>query len=355
MMGRTMVVHKDGSKRQASRATIRDIAAMAGVSIATVSRVINGRPDVAEDTRELVLQHIREHGYATNRSARSLAGGQTGLAALTVPFVHTEYFAQIISGAAEAIYERDMRFVLCPTLHEHDREVSLLERLMHGTTDGAILLLPSETNAELVALSRQRYPFVVVDPREPLDDTVPVVASAHWSAARTTTEHLIALGHRRIGAITGPATWAASVDRLSGYRSAHHTMGLPSDDRLLQEGDFTLEGGYRAGQVLLDRANPPTAIFAFNDNMAFGVMRAARERGLSIPRDLSVAGYDDISAASMVEPTLTTVRQPLQEMGRVAAGLLGRMLDGRRVDVTRIELSNRLIVRRSTGRVPPGN
>ncbi len=345
-------MQKDGNKRQTSRATIRDIAAVAGVSIATVSRVINGRPDVAEDTRELVLQHIREHGYATNRSARGLAGGQTGLAALTVPFVHAEYFAEIVSGAAEAIFDRDMRFVLCPTQHEHDREVSLLDRLMHGTTDGAILLLPSETSAELVALSHQDYPFVVVDPREPLDDTVPVVASAHWNGARMITEHLISLGHRRIGAITGPLNWTASIDRLSGYRSALHAAGLPSDDRLLEETDFSIAGGYRAAAALLDGSDPPSAIFAFNDNTAFGVMRTAKERGVAIPRDLSVAGYDDVSPARLVDPQLTTVRQPLQEMGRVAAGLLGRMLDGTRVDVTRIELSNRLIVRGSTGHAP---
>lgn len=346
-----MALQKNGDKRPPSRATIRDIAALAGVSIATVSRVVNGRPDVSEDTRELVLQHVREHAYATNRSARGLAGGRTGLAALTLPFVHAEYFSEIASGAAEGIFERDMRFVLCPTQHEHDREVSLLERLMHGTTDGAILLLPTETNAELLALTHQDYPFVVVDPREPLDDCIPVVTSAHWNGARSVTEHLIALGHRRIAAITGPAAWCATVDRLVGYQSALHAAGLAVRDEMIQEGDFMIESGYLIANRLLDLADPPTAIFAFNDNMAFGVIRAAKERGLRVPRDLSVVGYDDAIPSTIVDPALTTVRQPLQEMGRVAAGLLGRMLDRSRMDVTRIELSNRLIVRESTG--PP--
>ena len=148
-----------------SRATIREVASAAGVSIATVSRVLNGRPDVAPQTREAVLQVVRDHGFATNRSARALSGGRTGLVGVTLPIVHAAYFSYILSGAAEALYEQDMRMVLCPTLHQHEREVTLLDRLMHGTTDGAVLTLPEETNEELRALQRLGYPFVVVDPR----------------------------------------------------------------------------------------------------------------------------------------------------------------------------------------------
>src|SRR6184192_1780960 len=156
------------SASSASRATIRDIASEAGVSIATVSRVLNGRPDVSAETREAVLTVVRERGFSTNRSARALSGGRTGLVGLATPFLNAPYFAAILEGADEALYEQDIRIVMCSTHHRHDREVTLLDRLMHGTTDGAILLLPEETNEELEALQRKRYPFVVVDPRVPL-------------------------------------------------------------------------------------------------------------------------------------------------------------------------------------------
>src|SRR5713101_3206876 len=143
-----------------ARATIRDIASAAGVSIATVSRVVNNRPDVAPATREAVMRVVRDSGFTTNRSARGLSGGRTGLVGITLPIVHAAYFAFILSGAAEALYEQAMRAVLCPTQHEHEREVTLLDRLMHGTTDGGLLLLPSESNEELKALGRRGYPFV---------------------------------------------------------------------------------------------------------------------------------------------------------------------------------------------------
>jgi LacI family transcriptional regulator len=334
---------------QNGKMTIRDIASLAGVSIATVSRVLNGRPDVSPETRETVLQLVREHNFSFNRSARSLASGRTGLIGLTTPLVHAEYFALLMSGAAEALYERDLRSVMCPTLHEHDREVSLLDRLMHGTTDGAILLLPSESSEELAALQDRDFPFVVLDPREPLDDRIPVVSAAHWSGARSAVDHLTGLGHRRVAAITGPSSWLASIDRLDGYHAALAARGILAPAEYIRESDFQLEGGHLATQQLLDLPEPPTAIFAFNDNMAIGAMRAAQDRGLVIPRDLSVVGFDDSWGATIVSPPLTTVSQPLQEMGRVAVSLLIRLLEGRRVQTLRIELSTKLVVRQSTG------
>jgi LacI family transcriptional regulator len=293
------------------RVTIREIAELAGVSVATVSRVMNDREDVSPETRELVQRIVRERGYTTNRTARGLSAGRTGLIGATVPLVHPAYFSFILSGAAEALYERDMRLVLCPTQHEHEREVSLLERMMHGTTDGGLLINPQESSTELETLLLNGYHFVVVDPLRPLNERIPSVSSANSAGADAAVQHLLSLGHRRIGAITGPRGWIATEERLRGYHSALASAGILAEPALVQEANFETEQGRRAARHLLDLHDPPTAIFAFNDNIAIGVVQAARERGIRMPEELSVVGFDDVEAAEIVTPMLTTIRQPL--------------------------------------------
>jgi LacI family transcriptional regulator len=333
------------------RATIRDIADLAGVSIATVSRVLNDRPDVSPETRETVLQVVREHGFSTNRGARGLSSGRTGMIGLTLPLVADAYFGPILSGAAEALYERDLRIVLAATLHEHDREVSLVERLMRGTTDGAILMLPEESEAELLSLQQQGFPFVVVDPREPPPDGIPCVAAMHAAGAKQATEHLLSLGHRRIGAIAGSPGWYATEERLAGFRAALAGAGILLDPELVVHSDWRLPWGTAAAHRLLELADPPTAIFGFNDNVAIGALHAAHERGLRVPDDLSVVGFDDTHQSVIVTPRLTSVAQPLAELGRMGVSLLVRLLEGQRLDALRIELATRLVVRDSTA--PP--
>jgi LacI family transcriptional regulator len=328
--------------------TIRDIARLAGVSIATVSRVLNDRPDVAPETREVVLEVVRRLGFSTNRSARSLSGGRTGFVGVTLPIVHAPYFSFILAGASEALYEQDMRVILCPTLHQYEREVTLLDRLMHGTTDGSLLLLPEETSEELKALQEQRYPFVVVDPRVHLDEGIPSVSAAHASGAQRATEHLLSLGHRRIAAITGPEGMMSTEERRTGYHAALAAAGVMPDPELEMTSNWLISGGHEAATSLFDLKDPPTAIFAFNDNLAIGAMRAARARSVRVPEDLSIVGFDDAEEAAIVTPALTTVRQPLAEMGRMAVSLLVRLLDKQRVEALRVELATRLIVREST-------
>jgi LacI family transcriptional regulator len=334
-----------------ARVTIREIADLAGVSIATVSRVVNGHSDVSEETRDAVMRIVREHGYATNRSARGLSAGRTGLVGVLVPLVYPVYFSAILSGAAEALYEQELRLVLSPTQHEHDREVSLLDRLMHGMTDGALIVLPEESSDELARLLEQGYRFVVVDPRLPLDGRVPSVSAAHASGADQAMSHLLGLGHRRIAAITGPRGWVATEDRRRGYHAALAAQGILPEPSLEVEADFEIAPGRDAAGHLLDLHDPPTAIFAFNDNLAIGALQAARDRGLRVPGDLSVVGFDDVEPATIVTPTLTTVRQPLAEMGRTAVSLLMRLLERQRFETLRVELATRLVVRESTG--PP--
>jgi LacI family transcriptional regulator len=334
------------------RATIRDIADLAGVSIATVSRVLNDRPDVAPGTRETVLQVVREHGFSTNRGARALSSGRTGIVGLTLPLVNDAYFGPILSGASEALYEQDMRIMLCPTLHEHDREVSLLDRLTHGTTDGAILMLPEESSDELLHLQANGYPFVVVDPREAPPDGIACVSAMHAAGAKVATEHLLELGHRRIGAIGGAPGWYANEERMIGFRAALASARLLPDPDMILYGDWSIPTGEIAADELLSRSEPPTAIFAFNDNAAIGILNVARRRGLRVPEDLSVVGFDDTFQATIVTPQLTTVRQPLAELGRLGVSLLMRLIEGQRLDALRIELATTLVVRDSTGPVP---
>jgi LacI family transcriptional regulator, galactose operon repressor len=333
---------------QDARVTIRDVAAQTGLSIATVSRVLNGRDDVSAETRELVRKVVQEHGYTVSRSARSLSAGRTGLVGVLVPLVYPVYFSAILSGAAEALYEQDMRLLLSPTGHEHDREVSLIDRLVHGETDGALVVLPEESSAELERLLDDGYRFVVVDPRLPLDDRIPSVSAAHTAGADQAMRHLLGLGHRRIAAITGPRGWVATEDRRRGYLAALAAAGIVPDPSLEADSDFEIGGGREAARRLLDLADPPTAIFAFNDNLAIGAIQAARARGLSVPGDLSVVGFDDVEHATIVTPSLTTVRQPLAEMGRTAVSLLMRLLERQAFETLHVELGTRLVVREST-------
>jgi LacI family transcriptional regulator len=336
---------------RARRTTIRQIAAEAGVSIATVSRVLNGRDDVSDETRDLVSRIIRENGYTANRSARGLSAGRTGLVGILVPLVYPAYFAGILAGAAEALSERGLQIVLSPTGGEHDREVTVLDRL-HGLSDGALIILPEESSEELERLLDSGYRFVVLDPLMPLDERIPSVSAAHTSGADQAMRHLLDLGHRRIAQITGPRGWLATEDRRRGYRAALAAAGILPDPALEVEAVPEIAPGRDAAEQLLDLSQPPTAIFAFNDNIAIGAIEAAKARGLRVPEDLSIVGFDDVENATIVTPALTTVRQPLAEMGRTGVSLLTRLLEGQRFETLHVELATRLVVRDSTAPAP---
>ena len=335
------------AQRALQRTTIREIADEAGVSIATVSRVLNGRGDVSDETRDLVTRVIRENGYTANRSARGLSAGRTGLVGVVVPLVYPAYFSSIVAGVAEALFERDLHIVLSPTGHEHDREVSVLDRL-HGVTDGSLIILPEESSEELERHLDNNYRFVVLDPLMPLDDRIPSVSAAHMSGADQAMRHLLQLGHRRIAHIAGPKGWVATEDRRRGYRAGFASVGVLPDPALEAEAIPEIDSGRDAATALLALRDRPTAIFAFNDNIAIGAIQAARARGLRVPDDLSVVGFDDVEHATIVTPALTTVRQPLAEMGRTAVSLLSRLMERQSFETLHVELATRLVVRDST-------
>src|SRR5262249_713459 len=226
--------------------------------------------------REQVGRVIRARGYTANRSARGLSGGRKDLVGVLVPLVYPVYFSAILSGVAEALYEHDMRVVLSPTGHEHDREDSLLDRLMHGVPDGALIVLPEESSEELERLLDEGYNFVVIDPLKPLDERIPSVSAAHASGADQAMQHLLELGHRRIGAITGPGGWVATEDRRRGYHAALAAAGILPDLELEVEADFEIVGGPRAARAPPAPPGPPQGGSAVQHHRAIRRPHAAR-------------------------------------------------------------------------------
>jgi LacI family transcriptional regulator, galactose operon repressor len=270
-----------------------------------------------------------------------------GRVGVLVPVAFDWYFAGILHGVAEAVYEHRLRLLLSPTRHEHAREVALLNELREAT-DGAVLVLPEESSEELLAVVSDDYPLVVVDPLVPLDARIPSVAAANASGAEQAVQHLLELGHRRIAAIAGPPGWVATEDRRRAYRGALVAAGIPFEPALELEADFDFDPGAQAAAVLLELDPPPTAIFAFSDMIAIGAMRTARSRGIRIPDELSIVGFDDSVYAPIVDPALTTVRQPLAEMGATAVDLLVRLMRKETVDTLHLEPFTRLVVRETT-------
>jgi LacI family transcriptional regulator len=334
------------------RATVRDIAAETGVSIATVSRVLNNRANVAAQTRQLVRQAVERLG-AQAPGPRATVPRPTGDAVyVRCPYVLTDYFGLIVSSIAETLELHNRQLIL--NAGEYSQRLDVLGGLAgRPGIGGAILILPPEPGDQLVQLGAGGFPFVVVDPRTPLPRDMVAVSAAHFAGARMLTAHLIELGHRRIGVIGGPCDWQASDQRLAGHAAALANVGVLPAPQLLRSVEPTTEHGYRAAGELLDLPDRPTALVGFNDKSAVGALRAAAERGLRVPAELSVVGFDDIDLSTATRPMLTTVRQPLQEMGRMAVSLLMRLIERHELEALHVELATELVIRDSTGPVPP--
>lgn len=260
------------------------------------------------------------------------------------------YFGAILAGVTDAAYEQGLRVSIASTRHEHAREVQLLAQLF-DTTDGALVILPEQSGDELKRAVSDDYPVVVIDPLVPLGGAVPSVAAENRRGARQAIDHLVMLGHRRIGVISGPPGWMAVEERRAGWREALDGLGIPVEPALFVEADWEIGPGADAAAQLLELDDPPTAIFGFNDAIAIGALKAAGERGLQVPEDVSIVGFDDLPYATIVTPPLTTIRQPLAEIGRAGVRLVLQLLDSERAETPQIEMPTRLVVRESTG--PP--
>ncbi len=328
--------------------TLAEVAKIAGVSRMTASRAMNNQPGVSAKMREEILRIADEMGYATNPLAQKLSTGRTRILGVVVQ-LHTPFAADLVLGigstARGAGYE-----MLAYSLPADDSEppgnvVSLLQHI----ADGVIAILPYEVNY-LDSLANASVPVVTIDSQT--DDTpFPSVISDSYQGGRLAMQHLADLGHRRIGFITGKTRLTSARDRLQAFHDSVGQLGLDRDPALVVSGNYLQTGGFDATNELLALPERPTAIFASNDMSAIGAMAAIREAGLKVPQDISLVGFDDIPLARQVHPPLTTIRQPLQEMGRAAVNMLLPLILGLELPSRQTVLPTELVVRASTRRL----
>ena len=332
--------------RDAGRSTLTGIAAEAGVSVSTVSKVLNGRTDVAPGTRDRVSKLLRSHGYQV------VAGMRFGVVDLLVGSLHGPWAEELIRGAVDAARE-DGHSIVVTTVSTGAEFSDWLERAARRGTDGVLSVLYLPTAAERARLAGAHIPLIVVDPPTEPGSDIRSVGTTNWQGGLTATRHLAELGHRRIGAIGGPERFWSANARLDGYRTALMRSGLPVDEDVVVRGEFAVSDGRGLARLLLDRPDAPTAIVAGNDNQAFGVLQALGERGLRVPDDISLVGFDD-AVAAWATPPLTTIRQPLAAMTAAGFRMLRMDADGVAAQPQHVELATSLVVRESAGPPRPG-
>jgi LacI family transcriptional regulator, galactose operon repressor len=333
----------------AGRTTLAAVARLAGVSVATVSKVVNGRSDVAPKTRSRVQDLLRRHEYVAPAGRRA---GTAAPAAIEAQFAGElrPYVAEALAGIIAAAAESGVSVAVSQPDHgpRWARDlVSMGRRALVSVTS-------VYTPAYLDALTRAGLPLVVLDPTNLPHSDVNSVGSTNFAGGVAATRHLLDFGHRRIAYLGGPPGAAVSQARVHGYRAAMEAGRAPVPGAYVRPGEFTHETGVRGAAALLGLPEPPTAVFAGNDEIALGVIETARTLGLRVPEDLSVVGFDDTLLARMASPPLSTVRQPLREMGGVALRIALRLADGERLESHHVELATELVVRASTAPVRPG-
>ena len=330
------------------RTTLSQVAAQAGVSKGTVSKVLNGRPDVGEDTRERVRAAVADLGYTGSAARRP----RTAIV-LVFDTLESNYSLQVMAGAVDACgrAEADLMLSTLPSLEQGDVPPFSEDWFARcgRTGETAVIAVTTPLTAEQVAAAAHaQVPLVAIDPVNSLPSTVPSIGSTNWAGGHEATTHLLGLGHRRIGHLSGAGGSVPARERLAGYRSALEDAGVPPDPGLVTGGGFSYEAGFAGAQELLELEDPPTALFAASDEAALGAFEAARQAGLRVPEDLSVVGFDDTLLARWASPKLTTVRQPLHAMGEMAVERAITLLAGGSRRVHPLQLQTSLVERSST-------
>lgn len=338
-----------------STLTIDKIAELAAVSRATVSRVINNHPNVRQTVRERVLRVINEHSYVPQAAAQNLASRRTNIISLFIPrnaltIFSDPFFSHVIQGIAETC--TSLGYFLMLSMVTADLNQGFFHHMARSRHSDGVIILSSDVDDPILPLLKGRAPLVLVGSHPYFRDLSWVDAENH-EGARNGVNHLIRLGHRRIATITGPLQMAAAVDRRNGYKQALLEAGMPIVPELLVEGDFTQEGGYQAMRTLLSIRPRPTAVFIASDMMATGALHATHGAGLAVPDDLAVVGFDDVPMASFVNPPLTTIRQPIYELGTIAVKLLIEQLTQAAPAPQQTRIPTQLIIRQSCGATLP--
>jgi DNA-binding LacI/PurR family transcriptional regulator len=341
------------SRRRSNRVTIRDVADQAGVSIGTVSLALSDNPDVADATKERVRDTAMRLGYQPSAAGQALRAGRMNAVGLVIPhsgqhvFSHL-YFMQVLSGMSRVLNEADMTLILSTASEETDEDTAYVKVLRSLMVDGVVLASFALRDPHIGSLKQRQLPFVVIG-RYPQDASVPAVGVDDFGGAHAATVHLIEHGHRRIAHICGQDGHLSAMDRREGYITALREHGLDVRPEYMVGGDYSEEAGRAGMRMLLDLSEPPTAIFAGNDETAIGAMTTLRDAGIEPGRDFAVVGFDDVRFAAHVTPPLTTVRQPMDDLGAAAARLLLHVLDGDDPTVTQSVLPTSLVVRDSCG------
>lgn len=322
---------------------ISDVAKMANVSTATVSRVLSNSGNVKKETAEKVLEAIKKLNYQPNLLARQLRRLETKTVLVVVPDITNTFFSKILRGIEQVAIENDYEVLLGDTGNSLEREKGYLDILRQKKADGMILLTARLESHLLEEISRE---FPVVLACEYLEGSdIPTVSIDNISSARKATEYLISLGHKRIGFLSGPMDVILSRDRLKGFKQGMMQHDIAIEPNLIQEGDFSFESGFNLMTKLLALTEPPTAVFASSDEMAIGAIKAIKAKGLKVPDDISIVGFDDIKFASIFEPALTTVSQPMFEIGQKAMELLIKLIQKDKLEKSQYILEDQLVIR----------
>lgn len=329
-----------------NRPTMRDVAKTTGFSVNTVSRALNHKPDVNEETRKTIVEAATKMGYRPNKLARSLRSNKTHTIGVIVADIANPYFGALVKGVEKEARKRHYSVILLNTDEDYERESEAIQVVLEERVDGIIISPTQKETGTIKNLLQLGIPFVLFGRRfSDLETNYVVTDDVHGGFLAT--EHLISLGHRRIGMINGPIHISSAKERFQGYREALGRYGLKQEQSLVTAGAVTMEDGYEVAESLLNKNPRPTAIFAFSDFVSFGVMKAIREVGLKVPEDISVVGYDDNQFASCSETPLTTIHIPKEELGINAAKVLKEQFVDNQ-PIKQVELSVDLIVRQST-------